>query len=136
MQAMSRSQIITVLAIVVVIVACFIPWMRVEEPTLLTITGVDTEGTRYGKPAYGHFIWSVLVLLCTFIPKIWAKRINLLFAACNLAWAIRNFAIIPSCDGGICPIKLTGLYLILGASVVIMITAFFPKEPPMKPLTH
>lgn len=128
---MTRSQWFTVIGVIILVIACFLPWMRIEDPAI-TITGIDTSGTRYGKPGYAHFVWAVCILLCAFTPKIWAKRINLLFGAVNLAWAIRNFAVIPSCDGGICPERLAGLYLILIASVILMITSLFPKEPPMK----
>lgn len=128
---MNRSQLITIIALVILIISCFTPWIRIEDPAL-TITGVDTTGTKFGKPGYAHFIMGLCILLCTFISKIWVKRMNLLFAAINLAWSIRNFSIIPSCDGGICPERLIGLYLVLFASIVLMLVALFPKEPPMK----
>lgn len=124
---MSRSQWIAVIGVFILAVACFMPWMHIEEAGL-TISGIDTTGTRYGKPALVHFALSALILVCTFLPKIWAKRINLLFAALNLAWAIRNFGIIPKCEGGICPEKLSGLYLVLMASIIILVAALFPKE--------
>ncbi|WP_346238871.1 hypothetical protein ABDK00_005480 [Niabella insulamsoli] len=128
---MNRSLIFCVLAAILLIVACFMPWMRIETPAL-TISGVDTAGTRYGKPALTHFVLVALILLFTFVPKIWAKRINLLFAALNLAWAIRNFGVIPRCEAGICPEKMPGIYLVLLASIVLLIAALFPKEPQQK----
>ncbi len=132
---MNRSLIFTVLGIIVLVVACFLPWMRIEDPAI-TITGVDTTGTRYGIPALTHFILAAFIVTTAFIPKIWAKRLGLLFAALNLAWAIRNFGVIPHCEAGICPEKLAGIYLLLVASIVLMITALFPKEPPVKEATE
>ncbi|MCH5688314.1 hypothetical protein LWM68_31065 [Niabella sp. W65] len=114
------------MAIILLIVACFMPWMRIEDPAL-TITGMDTSGTRYGKPALAHFVLAFFILCSAFIPKIWAKRLGLLFAALNLAWGIRNFGVIPHCEAGVCPEKLTGIYLLLIASIVLLITALFPK---------
>ncbi len=128
---MNRSLIFTVLGIIVLVVACFMPWMKIEDPALI-ITGVDTTGTRYGKPALAHFVLAAFILAVAFIPKIWAKRLGLLFAALNLAWGIRNFGVIPHCEAGVCPEKLAGIYLLLIASIVLMITALFPKEPPVK----
>ncbi|MFT4092773.1 MAG: hypothetical protein QM640_03970 [Niabella sp.] len=125
---MNRSQLITIIAAIVLVVSCFMKWMHIPETTI-TITGIDTTGTRYGKPAYNHFILAAIIVCFAFIPKIWAKRFNLLFGALNLAWAIRNFSIIPGCDGGICPEKLAGLYLLMLASIILMITVLFPKEP-------
>ena len=128
LQLMNRSLLITLIGAALLITACFMPWMRIEDPAL-TISGVDTTGTRYGKPALTHFILTTLVVICSFIPRIWAKRMNLLFAALNLAWGIRNFGVIPRCEGGVCPEKLWGIYLLLVACIILMITALFPKEP-------
>src|SRR5690606_35885276 len=114
---MTRSQWLAVIGLALLIAACFMPWMKIEDPALV-ISGVDTTGTRYGKPALAHFVLAACILICTFIPKIWAKRINLLFAALNLAWVIRNFGVIPRCEGGVCPEKLTGIYLLLLAGMI------------------
>ena len=102
------------------------PWVIVPEVPL-TISGVDAVGTRYGKPGYNHFILVAIILLVTFIPKVWAKRLGLVFGALNLAWGIRNFLVIGRCEAGDCPEKQWGLYLILIASVALMITTFFPN---------
>ncbi|MCH5597243.1 hypothetical protein [Niabella ginsengisoli] len=128
---MNRSLLITIIGAVLLIAACLMPWMRIEDPAI-TISGVDTAGTRYGKPALTHFILVGLILLCSFIPRVWAKRVNLLFAALNLAWGIRNFGVITRCEGGVCPEKLLGIYLLLLACIVLMITALFPNEPKIK----
>lgn len=125
---MNRSLVFTISGITLLVVACFMPWMRIEDLGL-TISGVDTTGTRYGKPALAHFVLAFFILISAFIPKIWAKRLGLLFAALNMAWAVRNFGVIPHCEAGVCPQKLTGIYLLLLASIVLMITALFPKEP-------
>lgn len=111
---------------IVLIVACFMPWVHIT-PANLTISGVETEGTRFGKPAYIHFILVGLIILFSFIRTIWAKRFNLLFAALNLAWAIKNFVIITKCEAGECPERQTGLYLVLVASIALLITTFFPN---------
>jgi hypothetical protein len=60
------------------------------------------------------------------IPKVWAKRTNLLVILFNLAWAFRNFLIIGHCEGGDCPVKQTGLYLILICSIIMAVSALFP----------
>lgn len=107
------------------------PWMKLDEPAIM-VSGVDTKGTNFGKPAYLHFILVAGVLVCTFIPKLGAKRANILFSALNLAWAFRNFGLITRCEGGVCPEKLAGIYIILITSIVILLTSFFPKEPALK----
>lgn len=102
------------------------PWVYIQAPNL-TLSGVDTAGTRYGKPAYNHFILAAVILLLTFIQKIWAKRLNLLFGVLNLAWAIRNFILFSRCEAGECPHWEMGLFLVLLTSLILMLTVLFPK---------
>lgn len=102
------------------------PWAHIVSANL-TISGVDTEGTRFGKPAYLHFLLGGLIILFSFIKRLWAKRFNLMFAALNLAWALKNFMIMSRCEGGECPEKQSGLYLVLIASIALLITTFFPN---------
>ena len=58
----------------------------------------------------------------------------MIIGALNLAWAIRNYFIISACRGGDCPVKKIGLYIIVLASVVMLVTALFPdmKLPEQK----
>lgn len=113
------------LAAALLIVSCFMTWARVESLNI-TITGVDTTGTRYGKPAYFHFLLTFFFVLFTLVQKIWAKRVNLLINSLNTGWAIRNFLIIPACEAGICPDKKAGLWLLLAASLLMLISSLFP----------
>jgi len=50
-----------------------------------------------------------MYLLFTFIPRVWAKRWNLLIVALNISWAARNYFIISACSGGECPEKKSGI---------------------------
>ncbi|ANH83849.1 hypothetical protein A8C56_10715 [Niabella ginsenosidivorans] len=102
------------------------PWSFIAS-LQLTLSGVDTTGTRYGKPAYGHFILDALILAFTLVPRIWAKRLNLLIGVLNLGWAIRNFLLFGRCEAGDCPERQIGLYLALAASVILMLTILFPQ---------
>lgn len=122
---MKRIQWISLFLIVLIIIACAIPWVRIPVADL-TITGVNTDGTRFGKPAYLHFLLAGLIVIFTFIQRLWAKRFNLLFASLNLAWAIKNFLLVSRCEAGVCPEKQAGIYLLLIASVGLLITTFFP----------
>ncbi|WP_300599491.1 hypothetical protein [Niabella sp.] len=126
MKILSRSQWLALLAALILAIACFMPWSQIQSMRL-TLSGVDTTGTRYGRPAYNHFILTAGILLLTFIARIWAKRLNLLFGVLNLAWAIRNFILFGRCEAGDCPERQIGLYLILLASVILMLTILFPK---------
>ncbi|MGJ7031711.1 hypothetical protein [Niabella hirudinis] len=126
MKILSRSQWLALFAAIILTIACFMPWAQIGSIGL-SLSGIDTTGTRYGKPAYNHFILTTLILVLTFIARIWAKRLNLLFGVLNLSWAIRNFILFGRCEAGDCPERQIGLYLALLASVILMLTILFPK---------
>lgn len=99
-----------------IVLACFLPWMTIESKSI-SITGMDTTGTTYGKPAYFHFLWVGLSLLFLTVNRVWSRRTAMAFAAFNLAWAFRNFLVLPICQMGECPVRRAGLYLLFIASI-------------------
>jgi hypothetical protein len=109
----------------VLIVACFMDWVFIESKGL-ALSGIDTTGTNFGSPAYLHFGLIFLFIVFSLVPRVWAKRANLLAGALNLAWALRNYLLITGCSGGECPTKRAGLYLVLGASIVMLVATLFP----------
>lgn len=112
-------------AAVLLIVSGFMPWLFIESKNL-TFSGVDTTGSNYGKPAYIHFVFTAIFILFTLIPRLWAKRVNLLVVALNIAWALRNFFMVAACQGGECPVKKTGIWLMLLSSIFMLVSALFP----------
>jgi hypothetical protein len=122
---MRRMKWIGVAAAVLLIISCFTPWVIIDSKNI-TVSGIKTTGTDFGKPGYFHFITSFFFLLFSFIHTVWAKRWNLAVAGLNIAWAVRNYFIISACHGGDCPVKQSGLYIILLASAVMMLAALFP----------
>ncbi len=107
------------------IVSCFLPWVNIESKNLV-LTGVDTTGTNFGRPGYFHFVMAAVFMVLTLIPRLWAKRVNLPVVALNIAWALRNFFIIAACQGGECPVRLIGLWLMLVSSLLMLLSALFP----------
>lgn len=128
---MKNLKWVGILAAGLLVIASFQDWVIVKSLNL-AISGVETTGTNYGKPAYLHWVFATFFLLFSLIPKIWAKRFNLLAAALNLAWAVRNYFEISSCSGGECPEKQIGIYLVLASSIVMLIATFFPDMPDEK----
>jgi len=112
-------------AAVVLIAACFLPWVLINSKQIV-VSGVAAEGTNYGKPGYFHFLMAALFIVCSVIPRVWAKRFNLLLTALNMGWALRNFFIISICSGGECPVKQIGIYLMLISSALMLVASFFP----------
>ena len=112
-------------AAALLIFSCFSPWVYIESRQL-TVSGVEATGTNYGKPGYFHFFLAVFFVLFTLIPRVWAKRANLLVCALNLGWAIRNYLLITACQGGECPVKKSGLWMVELATVIMLLAALFP----------
>jgi hypothetical protein len=113
--------LLSLIAVIILVIGCFLPWMTIESKGI-TITGLRTEGTTFGKPAYFHFLWGVLFLVFLFINKVWSKRSAIGIAAFNIAWALRNFLLLPACQMGDCPVRKEGLYLILIAAIAMFVT--------------
>jgi hypothetical protein len=112
-------------AVILLIVSCFLPWVIIPSKNI-TFTGVNLAIKNFGRPGYFHFFFGFFFIIFHFIPKLWAKRCNLLVVALNIAWAIRNYFIISMCREGDCPEKQIGLWLVLLASVLVLIAALFP----------
>ena len=112
-------------AALLLIFSCFIPWVFIESKEI-TVSGIEATGTNFGKPGYFHFVLTAFFLLCTFIQRIWAKRLNLFITAMNVGWAMRNYLIISACRSGDCPLKKTGIWLMLLASLLMLLSALFP----------
>lgn len=110
---------------VLLILSCFLTWVVIPSKNIL-VTGVDASGTYFGKPGYFSLLMTFFFLLFTLIPRIWAKRTNLLVTALNLAWAARNYFIISACRAGECPEKHSGIYLMLLASLAMLVSSLFP----------
>jgi hypothetical protein len=123
---MKYSQTIGIIAALLVIVLCFFPWSFVVSKQL-TISGLRTEGTSFGKPGLFNIILCAVMVIFFLLPRIWAKRTNMLVAALNLAWSFRNFLLVSACMLGECPEKKPALYAILFLSIIIQFMTFLPK---------
>lgn len=106
------------LVVAALIAGCFLPWMTIESKGI-TITGVNATGTDFGKPAAFHFLWVGLFLLFFLVNRVWSRRIAMVFTAFNVAWAFRNFFVLPMCQMGECPQRRAGLYLVFISSIVL-----------------
>ena len=112
-------------AAVLLVVSCFTPWVIIEAPGI-TASGISTPGTNFGKPGYFHFVMAAIFIICTFTPRVGAKRLNLLVTALNVGWAVRNILLLGACSAGECPQRQTGIWLMLLASVLMLVSALFP----------
>lgn len=114
-----------VIAFLGLIISAFLPWIFIQSINT-TVTGIDSGSTNFGKPAYLHLLLGIFFIIFNFLPRLWAKRVNLLIVALNIAWAARNYFILTACQAGECPEPRIGLFLMLGASFAMLLAALFP----------
>jgi hypothetical protein len=116
---------IGIAAAILLVISCFTTWVIIPSKNLV-VTGVDAPGTNYGRPGYFNLLMTLFFVIFTLIPRIWAKRMNLLVAALNLAWTVRNYFVITACLAGECPEKHSGIFLLIVASVGMLVSSLFP----------
>ena len=112
-------------AAIALILSCFFIWIIIPSKGIV-VTGIDSTGTNFGKPGYLTLIFASIFLVLHLTPRIWAKRTNVIIAAFNLAWAIRNFYLMSICPGGDCPDRQIALFVMLGSSILLLIASLFP----------
>lgn len=123
---MKYSQTIGVIAALAVIIACFLPWSYIPGQQIV-VSGVKTAGTNFGRPGVLSIVTASISIIFFLLPKIWAKRTNVLIAAVSVSWAVRNYLIFSACMMGECPQKRIGLYLLLLFSIGVLLMSFLPK---------
>lgn len=125
---MKYSQWLGILAAAILVVSVFLPWTW--YPDLQTsFTGMYSEENIYGRPGRIMIFFACVISIFYLIPRIWAKRWNIFFCSLFLAYAIKTFILFTGCYRGICPEKLAGIWLMMGAVVSMMIAALFPDTP-------
>ena len=120
-------------AAILLVVACFATWVVIPSKNIV-VNGVNATGTNYGRPGYFNLLMTFFFVVFTLIPRIWAKRINLLVTALNVAWTLRNYFVITACMAGECPKKHSGIFLLMFASLLMLVSSLFPdlKLPEQK----
>ena len=122
---MKYSKWIGLFAVLLLVFSAFQPWVYIASKDL-TVTGLHTAGTNFGKPALLNIIMAAFAALFFLTPSVLGKRANLFFCTFNIAWAIRNFIILSICRAGECPEKRHGIYIFLFASLLVLVASLFP----------
>lgn len=122
---MKYSQWLGVLAAIALVIANFLAWTwypDIQE----TFTGFYSKDNIYGKPGKFFIFLSAVAAVFYLLPKVWAKRWNLLTGCIVLAFAIRTFIVYTACYRGICPVKLPGIWIMLASAALMMVAVLFP----------
>jgi len=124
-----------VVACIGVIVSCFMPWAYYPDLGK-HFTGFDTQvlykGNMihyYGRPGFILSFLAGFCLLFHLVPKIWAKRANLIFGALCMAFAIKSYFTFTSAYAGNVPVKNFGIYVMSFGALVNILCIIFSKAP-------
>ncbi|MEC5144471.1 hypothetical protein [Chitinophaga sp. 212800010-3] len=128
---MSRTAIIGILAVLLVIVCAFFPWSAVESRHLV-FTGLNGTGSNYGEPGKLSIILAVLAIVFFLVKHKWISRINLFICGFLLAWTFRNMLLYSRCELGECPQAQPALYLSLAGAIVAFGAVLFTRTPANK----
>ncbi|MDP4151602.1 MAG: hypothetical protein Q8927_16260 [Bacteroidota bacterium] len=123
---MKYSQWVGVAAALLLVAACFLPWAWYPDLNR-HFTGFHSESNVYGRPGKVLTFFAVVAIVLYLIPRIWAKRSNMLVAAFALAFAIRCYYVFTACYRGVCPEKQAGIFLIIAAASVMLLATFLPR---------
>jgi len=118
-------------ACIILIVSCFMPWAYYADANITdeahrTFTGFYSYGNNYGRPGKMLVAIGVVVFTLMLLPKIWAKRTNLFVCALGVGYAVKTYILFVSCYNAYCPEKKAGIFLMLIASVVMLVSSAFP----------
>lgn len=122
---MKYSQWIGIAAALLLIAACFLPWAYYPD-LQKNFTGFSSERNVYGRPGKVLVFLSVLAIVLLIIPRVWAKRSNMLLGAVILAFSIKCYLLFTACYKGTCPDKKEGIFLILIAPAIMTLAAILP----------
>ncbi len=122
---MKYSQWIGIIAAIGLMASCFMPWAYYPD-LRQHFTGFYSFENVYGRPAVAFYPFAIICIVFYLIPRVWAKRWNLFFTVLCFAYAIKTFILFSSCYRGICPTKETGIWLMFGFTVLMLLAALLP----------
>lgn len=122
---MKYSQWIGIGAAILLVISCFIPWAFYPDLNK-SFTGFFSENNNYGKPGKVFVVMAVVAIVFFLVPRVWAKRWNLLVGALTLAYAIKSFIVFTGCYKGICPTKLVGIWVMLVSAAGLLVMTLLP----------
>lgn len=125
---MKYSQQIGIIASLLVMVICFLPWIEVPSLHLVLngFHGKVNDNLSFGSQWKAHTFFCVLMIVFFLVSRIWAKRANIFFAVLHLGWSIKNYLIFSMCRQGECPEVKPALYLLVFLAVLILVMTFLP----------
>ena len=123
-------QILAILSCLALIITCFLPWVHYNSINE-TFTGFNVKPfstkVNYGKAGKIIVGLTIISLLCTIIPKLFLKRVNMFSTALLFAYCIRTYVLFTGSifEGQV--EKFAGIYLIMLFSLALVVFSVFPN---------
>ena len=122
---MKFSQWIGIVAAIVLILSGFMNWTWYPDIHKY-FTGFESENNIYGRPGKIFIYFSSVAILFFAIPRVWAKRWNVLVCTIIVAFAVKTFILYTACYRGVCPVKQPGIWMMIACAAIILLCALLP----------
>ncbi|MDR3713632.1 MAG: hypothetical protein P4L51_12495 [Puia sp.] len=122
---MKYSQWIGIAAALLLMVACFLPWTYYPD-LQKDFTGFFSQGNAYGKPGKVLVFFGSLSVVLFALPRVWAKRLNMMVCALAIAFGVKSYILFTSCYRGTCPDKKLGVFLIVILPAIMIAASVLP----------
>jgi hypothetical protein len=126
---MKYTKWIGIMGCAVLIIACFLPWAyypAINE----TFTGFHVKrfanGNYYGRPGMLISFFAICSAILFYLPKLWAKRVNIFLAAFLAAYVYRTYRLFT---GSIVEGEVesrVGIWIVILTTVIILVSSVFP----------
>ena len=123
---MKNAHIIGFLASAAIVFLIFQPWIFIPS-VQLTISGWSAEGTDFGKPGLVPLLFSSIMCLLFWIPKVGAKVTTIILATLQLAWMIRNYILLTTSFIGELPEKQWALIVLVPLTGVVLLMSLLSR---------
>jgi hypothetical protein len=125
---MKYSQLLGIAGAVLMLAACFMPWAYYPD-LQKEFTGFFSEQNIYGRPGNVMAFFAVIEIFLFLIPRVWAKRANILVAAMAFAFSIKSYVLYTACYRGICPERRAGIFLVVLGALMALAASLLPNLP-------
>ncbi len=116
---------IGLVACIVLVVSCFMPWAYYTD-IKETFTGFYSFQNQYGRPGKFLCLIAVIAFILMYLPKIWAKRTNMFVCALGVGYAIKSYILFTSCYNTFCPEKKAGIWIMMAATLLMLLASVLP----------
>jgi hypothetical protein len=124
---MKYAHVIGFLASAAVVLLVFQPWIFIPS-VQLTISGWSAEGTDFGKPGLVPLVFSAIMCLLFWIPKVGAKVTTIILATLQLAWMMRNYILLTTSYIGEIPEKQWALIVLVPLTGLVLVMSLLSRN--------